>query len=403
MRRFLILTLFVFAVSCGGRDEVASVVSDGAVPEASGQISDAGVVIAEATTPSTTTTAVPESSSSTSVELSPPTSSLETTTTTTATTTTTTTTLPPTLHRETLSRAEGGTPGKVEAFDAGGDLVAVGTVPIGGGAGSITVYRVDGTSVSELFSIQDAHSGGVLSLKFDAEQKTLYSGGEDGSVALWDVQNDGEQVDVLEAHITGVVEIEFVGDTLVTAGRGQRVKQWESVSLSLLDKWTLDEPATGLTEAAPGKRDVIAIDEAGSVYQLQSGLAPIGLAFLPDAAAVQLSANGNLLVGAATGVSEVMLSSSETIAFSNAGPVTAIDERVQGGIEIRLVAIRVGNRGVVEGFVSTLDAGNDAWSIWNSSDRTVGVGLLASDQGLVTVAVARDGTIQTTLVKIEIA
>ena len=61
--------------------------------------------------------------------------------------------------------------------------------PAAGADGTVRLWPFDELGSGQPLLTLQAHGGAVLGLAFDAEQRLLASGGEDGVVRLWDAES----------------------------------------------------------------------------------------------------------------------------------------------------------------------------------------------------------------------
>jgi WD40 repeat protein len=116
-----------------------------------------------------------------------------------------------------------------------------------------------GTPAREIGDRQHQWHCGALS----PDGQTLATGGEDGGIALWDVQT-GEQKGSADAHHGGVVAVCFVGDgsRLASAGSDGTIKLWHLPSERLLATfWDIAAPAHW--QAYPGGGEGLTQESSG--------------------------------------------------------------------------------------------------------------------------------------------
>jgi WD40 repeat protein len=77
-----------------------------------------------------------------------------------------------------------------------------------------------------------AHEGGVLSVAFSGDGKTLATGGKGSKLRLWDPATGQPRGDPIEAHEGAVFAIAFSADgkTLATGGFDGNLRFWRAVS-----------------------------------------------------------------------------------------------------------------------------------------------------------------------------
>lgn len=98
--------------------------------------------------------------------------------------------------------------------------------------GVIRVWRLDGKVLVPQATLE-GHTGPVLALAFNAEARTLASGGADRTVVLWDPVTGNERA-VLTGHADRVLRVQFLPDesALVTVSRDGVLKRWRTVPLA---------------------------------------------------------------------------------------------------------------------------------------------------------------------------
>ena len=81
-----------------------------------------------------------------------------------------------------------------------------------------------------------AHSDGVFALAKHPNKPVLFTGGKDGMLRGWNLQNQ-EMVFEFPAHESTIYDIVFLqdGEQFISAGRDKKIKVWSAVDLSHLD------------------------------------------------------------------------------------------------------------------------------------------------------------------------
>ena len=106
-------------------------------------------------------------------------------------------------------------------------------------------YSPDGTrlAVAGIIGIwlYDVHTGtevallprhtAIRSVSYSPDGQTLASGGDEGSIRLWDVAT-GQELAILEGHTKGVLSVDFSpdGTTLASASRDGKIRLWDVAS-----------------------------------------------------------------------------------------------------------------------------------------------------------------------------
>src|SRR5262245_57948448 len=82
---------------------------------------------------------------------------------------------------------------------------------------------------SEVRPVRLPHNGPVFAVVFSPDGRTLYSGGDDHLVRVWDVRARKE-LPPFEGHMAGVLALALTADgrTLVSAGRDGSVRFWDT-------------------------------------------------------------------------------------------------------------------------------------------------------------------------------
>jgi hypothetical protein len=124
------------------------------------------------------------------------------------------------------------------------------TLATGGDDGSVKLWNRDGSPITTL----DAQQGSVRSVSWSGDGQTLATGGLDGSVKLWN--RDGSPITTLDAQQGRVRSVSWSGDgqTLATGGDDGSVKLWPLNNLDLdqllergcnwLDTYLINTPLT---------------------------------------------------------------------------------------------------------------------------------------------------------------
>ncbi|MGD1862745.1 MAG: AAA-like domain-containing protein, partial [Leptolyngbyaceae cyanobacterium] len=91
--------------------------------------------------------------------------------------------------------------------------------------GSIKLWNPEGTFLSEV--VGQRHQGDVLAIDFSANGDTIVSGGQDGTIRLWNLAGEAIR-DPLRGHNGDVLAVEFSSDNqrIVSSGRDGTIRLW---------------------------------------------------------------------------------------------------------------------------------------------------------------------------------
>eukprot|EP00049_Salpingoeca_infusionum_P005249 m.90197 g.90197 ORF g.90197 m.90197 type:complete len:482 (-) comp12911_c1_seq1:356-1801(-) len=93
----------------------------------------------------------------------------------------------------------------------------------GDALGNLCVYHLERMAV--LFNIK-AHEHAISSLALGSNGRVLVSGSQDCTAALWDVENQGQELHRLAGHVSYVKAVAFAGSMVLTAGGDHNVIVW---------------------------------------------------------------------------------------------------------------------------------------------------------------------------------
>ncbi len=129
--------------------------------------------------------------------------------------------------------------GKLRGFALNGDGTWL-AVACGDG----TVRVLDTEHFNELHTHR-AHEGGALAVAFHPSKPALVSGGKDGHLRLWHLDEDQHELLALAAHKSSIYRVAFnaEGTVCATASRDKSAKYWAADSFAPLKR--LDRAAGG--------------------------------------------------------------------------------------------------------------------------------------------------------------
>ncbi|WP_166481845.1 WD40 repeat domain-containing protein [Scytonema sp. UIC 10036] len=121
------------------------------------------------------------------------------------------------------------------------------TLASGGDDGTVKLWNFQ---TGQLLSSLSSHSTGVKSIAISPDGQTLVSGGMDGTVKLWDLKK-GQLLRTLNGHKGGVTAIAITSDGRIVTGSLDIVKVWDMANGKLLR--TLQSGAFALTVSRDGE------------------------------------------------------------------------------------------------------------------------------------------------------
>jgi WD40 repeat protein len=112
------------------------------------------------------------------------------------------------------------------ALEPGGGHLAV-------ACGDGSVRLLDTTLFNEHLTLE-AHAGGTSSVAYHPTKPVLFSGGKDGHLRAWAVEEGYREVLAMPAHRAAIYGLAFRtdGSLLASAGRDKAVKIWDGTDLS---------------------------------------------------------------------------------------------------------------------------------------------------------------------------
>lgn len=167
------------------------------------------------------------------------------------------------------------------AFSADGALLAVGN-----DGGKVILYKTaDGTEAGTFAD----HKGAVSAVAFDPKSGKIATGGVDGALRLWGVeQPERKQAWTIPAAAGGVLSLVFTPDgaTLVTAGADKKVQSWNAADGKLVRTFAgpTDVPTQLALSADGTKLAASGVDKAARVWNMADGAL---VATLPHAGPVR--------------------------------------------------------------------------------------------------------------------
>jgi WD40 repeat protein len=156
--------------------------------------------------------------------------------------------------------AKGDMGGAVEAFD------------IAGGTGLVAVGRSDGvvvladTDSLQLGDILGRHDGGVLSVRFSADETQLLTTSLDETVRLWDVTSRQLKA-VFSGHTGGVWIAQFApqAGVVVSAGADATIRVWDIGSRAETRRFTEHRSLIRCVEFSPDGEYLASGDDSGLI------------------------------------------------------------------------------------------------------------------------------------------
>jgi WD40 repeat protein len=156
-------------------------------------------------------------------------------------------------------------------FGNGGELLHVRFSPDGQSvASSSSADRIirfwDLATGKELRQLE-GHVGGVTSIAFTADGKTLASASHDGTIRLWDPAT-GKQTNVTEGHQGTAFGVAFLlgGQQLVTAGRDSTVRLWDRSSGKEVRRYDDSDDLARVAFTPDGKYVALARQDDDAIY-----------------------------------------------------------------------------------------------------------------------------------------
>lgn len=171
------------------------------------------------------------------------------------------------------------------------------TLASGGDDGTVRLWNLQS---SEQTARLDGHESAVLSVGFSPDGRSLVSGGADGVLRLWDVQN-GNQTRWLGSHSRGVSSISFSPDgrQVVSGGLDHMVRFWDATSARQLATIAVHGASVNSVDFSPDGRSVLSGSTDGTIRKWDAAnREDIGhlVRHAPRVTSVSLSPNGQMAV-----------------------------------------------------------------------------------------------------------
>lgn len=143
------------------------------------------------------------------------------------------------------------------------ELMAAGTAE-----GEVLVFNLDTKALQARLV---GHQGRVLALVFSASGDQVVSGGQDGTLRFWDLQQKKPKARVVPAHQGAVTSLALLprGGVIVSGGEDRMVRRWRLDEASQMPGvWTVPSPVSAL---AVSREDRVAVGDTegtSTIWQL---------------------------------------------------------------------------------------------------------------------------------------
>lgn len=143
------------------------------------------------------------------------------------------------------------------------ELLAAGTSD-----GEVLVFNLDTDSLQARLA---GHQGRVLALVFSASGDQVVSGGQDGTLRFWDLQQKKPKARVVPAHQGAVTSLALLqrGGVIVSGGEDHLVRRWRLDDASPMPGvWTVPSPVSALAVSREDRLAVGDTEGTSTVWQL---------------------------------------------------------------------------------------------------------------------------------------